>query len=148
MFIYKKILVPLDGSKLAEVALPHAESLAKQYDAELVLLTVATPPIITGHGHEAMVLLEKQTDKLMQDAELYLKGLKGQFTVSGIKTIILVKYGSVVESIIEIADSQAVDLVLIASHGRTGLTRVFFGSVAAGVLNRIEQPLMVIRSAH
>ena len=143
--MYKKILVPLDGSKLAEVALPHAESLAIKYDAGLVLLTVVTPPIMTGRGTEAMKLFEEQIDTLMQDAELYLKGLKGSFKKRGIKAEILVQYGSAVESIIKTADAQSVDLVLIASHGRSGLTRVFFGSVAAGVLNRIEQPLMVLR---
>jgi nucleotide-binding universal stress UspA family protein len=146
--MYKKILVPLDGSKLAEVALPHAESLAIKYDAELVLLTVVTPPIMTGRGPEAMKMFEEQIDKLMQDAELYLKGLKGSFTKIGIRAEIFVQYGSAVESIIKTADAQTVDLVLIASHGRSGLTRVFFGSVAAGVLNRIEQPLMVLRCAN
>jgi len=144
--MYKKILVPLDGSKLAEVALPHAESLAIKYDAELILLSVVTPPIMTGRGPESMKLFEEQIDTLMQDAELYLKGLKGSFEKRGIKAEILVQYGSAVESIIKTVDVQSVDLVLIASHGRSGLTRVFFGSVAAGVLNRIEQPLMVLRS--
>jgi nucleotide-binding universal stress UspA family protein len=147
MVMYNKILVPLDGSKLAEIALPHAESLARQYDAELVLLTVVEPPVMTGRGTEAMKLFEQRIDTLMQEAKLYLKGLKGSFTKRGIKVETYVQYGPVVENIIEIADGQPVDLVVIASHGRTGLTRVFFGSVAAGVLNRIEQPLMVIRSA-
>jgi nucleotide-binding universal stress UspA family protein len=142
--MYRKILVPLDGSKLAECALPHAESLAKKYDAELVLLTVIEPPAMTGREPEAMNLFQERIETLMQDAELYLKGLKGSFTQRGLKSDMLVEYGPVVESIVNTADGRSVDLVLIASHGRTGLSRVFFGGVASGVLNRIERPLMVI----
>lgn len=142
--MYKKILVPLDGSKLAECTLPHAESLAKQYDAELILMTVVEPSIKIGHGPKAMQLFEKQIDTLIQDAKTYLKGLKGSFKKRNLKADMLVEYGSIVESIIHIAEDRSMDLVLIASHGRTGLSRVFFGSVASGVLNRIERPLMVI----
>ena len=68
-----------------------------------------------------------------------------KFSEKHIRTETVVKLGPVVKNIIDFADSAAVDLVLIASHGRSGLGRFFFGSVAAGILNRIGQPLMVIR---
>ena len=142
--MYRKILALLDGSKLAECALPHAESLAKQYDAELILLMVIEPPVMTGRGPEAMNLFQERIETLMQDAELYLKGLKGSFTKRGLKSDMVVEYGSIVDSIVNTADGRSVDLVLIASHGKTGLARVFFGGVASGVLNRIERPLMII----
>jgi nucleotide-binding universal stress UspA family protein len=146
--MYKKMLVPLDGSELAEAALPHAESLARQYDATVILLSVITPPAITtGHGVEALQLFEKEIDTLQRDAEQYLHGLKNKLNKSQIQAKSIVKLEPVVESIVETANESAVDLVITASHGRSGLERVFFGSVAAGVLNRIEQPLMVIRSA-
>jgi nucleotide-binding universal stress UspA family protein len=143
--MYKKILVPLDGSKMAEIALPHAESLALQYQADLVLLSVIDPPSMTGRGDPAVQLFQQEMDTKMQAAEIYLKALKNQFSKKTIKAKYFVNLGSVVQNIIDIANSESVDLVLIASHGRSGLQRVFFGSVAAGVLNRIEQPLMVIR---
>jgi nucleotide-binding universal stress UspA family protein len=143
--MYKQILVPLDGSELAETALPHAESLATKYNANLVLLSVVTPPVITGRGAKAMELFEEQIDSLMEDAEQYLKKLGDQLAEKHIKTQRIVKLGSVVKNIIDFANDTSVDLVLIASHGRSGLGRFFFGSVAAGILNRIDQPLMVIR---
>jgi len=143
--MYKKILVPLDGSKLAEIALPHAESLALQYRADLVLLSVIDPPTMTGRDDPAVQLFQHEMDTKMQEAEIYLKALKNQYAKKNIKSKYFVHLGSVVQNIIDLANSESVDLVLIASHGRSGLQRVFFGSVAAGVLNRIEQPLMVIR---
>jgi nucleotide-binding universal stress UspA family protein len=143
--MYRKILVPLDGSKLAEVALPHAESLATRYDADLVLLTVLNPPLITDQYAQAAELYQQQLETLRKDAEIYLKGIQGVFKEKNIRSEFLVKVGPVVEGIVHTADTIEADLVVIASHGRTGLMRVFFGSVAAGVLNRVEQPLMVIR---
>lgn len=146
--MYKKILVPLDGSKLAEIALPHAESLSLQYQADLVLLSVIDPPSMTGRNDSAIQVFQKEMDTKMQEAEIYLKSLKNQFEKQNIKTRYFVNLGSVVQNIIDTAARESVDLVLIASHGRSGLQRVFFGSIAAGVLNRIEQPLMVIRRAN
>ncbi len=143
--MYRKILIPLDGSKLAEVALPHAESLATRYDADLVLLTVLNPPLITDQYAQAAELYQQQLETLRKDAEIYLKGIQGVFKEKNIRSEFLVKVGPVVEGIVHTADTIEADLVVIASHGRTGLMRVFFGSVAAGVLNRVEQPLMVIR---
>jgi len=146
--MYKKILVPLDGSKLAEIALPHAESLALQYHADIVLLSVIDPPSMAGRDNAAVHVFQKEMDTKMQDADIYLKALKNQYEKKNIKTKYFVNLGSVVQNIIETANNESVDLVLIASHGRSGLQRVFFGSIAAGVLNRIELPLMVIRPAN
>ena len=144
--MYKKILVPLDGSKLAEAALPHAESLAARYGAELLLLSVVTTPAIdTGRGREGPKLFQAEIDTRVQEAEDYLKQLRGSLRARNIAAKTAVKFEPVVRSIAETAAEAAVDLVVIASHGRSGLGRFFFGSVAAGLLNRIEQPLMVIR---
>ena len=143
--MYNQILVPLDGSELAEMALPHAESLARKYDTTLVLLSIVTPPTITSRGAKAMELFEEKINTLMQDADEYLDKLKRKLAEKKIKTEIYTKLGPVVKSILEFADNDDVDLVIIASHGRSGLGRFFFGSVAAGILNRVGQPLMVIR---
>jgi nucleotide-binding universal stress UspA family protein len=64
----------------------------------------------------------------------------------GFDTNALVMHGPVVESIIKAANTEDVDLIAMASHGRSGLGHVFYGSVAAGVLNRIDRPLLLIRS--
>jgi len=144
--MYKTILVPLDGSKLAETALQHAESLALKYDATLILLTVVSPPPIAGREPSDIGLFQQNMEDLRRDAERYLKGLKGEFREKRIRVETQVGLDPVVAEIVQTAESRSVDLVIIASHGRSGLGRFFFGSVAAGVLNRIEKPLMVIRS--
>lgn len=144
--MYKTILVPLDGSKLAETALPHAESLAIQYDATLLLLTVVSAPPISGREPADIGLFQQNMEDLRREAEQYLNGLKGEFREKNIRAEVRVGLDPVVAEIVETAESRAVDLVIIASHGRSGLGRFFFGSVAAGVLNRIERPLMIIRS--
>jgi nucleotide-binding universal stress UspA family protein len=143
--MYKKILVPLDGSKTAEIALPHAESLARQYDAELLLLSVISTPVVAARESLTVKTLQQQIDDESQEMRVYLKGLKGEFASKNIRAKAIYTIGPVVGSIIQTADAQSVDLVMIASHGRTGLKRVFFGSTAAGILNRIDQPLMVLR---
>lgn len=143
--MYKQILIPLDGSELAEMALQHAESLALQYKANLILISIVTPPVITSRGARAMELFEEQVDTLLQDADTYLDELKEKLAEKQIKAETFTKIGPVVKNIIEFADNGDVDLVVIASHGRSGLGRFFFGSVAAGILNRVGQPLMVVR---
>jgi len=142
--MYQKILVPLDGSKLAECALPHAESLAQMYRSTLVLLSVISPAALVGRAPADMQVFQESMEARRDEAEAYLKGLKGEFTEKNITTEIHVGIEPVVGEIIDTADKHDVDLVLITSHGRSGLERVFFGSVASGVLNRIERPLMVI----
>jgi nucleotide-binding universal stress UspA family protein len=145
--VYKHMLVPLDGSKLAESALPHAESLALKYGADIHLLRVARLPSLTGREFDGPEQFQLEMDLQKDEAERYLKGLLGEFREKGISVATHVGYGPVVAEIIDAADRYNADLVIIASHGRTGLSKVFFGSVASGVLNRIERPLMIIRSS-
>lgn len=145
--MYKNILIPLDGSKLAEGALAHGESMALTFGARLHLLRVVRPAVLTGREFDGPEQFQLEIDLHRGEAERYLDGLKGEFREKKIGVSVRVGYGPVVAEIIETADSVDADLVIIASHGRSGLSRVFFGSVASGVLNRIERPLMVIRSA-
>jgi nucleotide-binding universal stress UspA family protein len=79
--------------------------------------------------------------------ENYLKKVRDALTSKMIEAETHIGVEPVVKEIIETAETHDVDLVLIASHGRSGLGRVFFGSVASGVLNKIERPLMVIHPA-
>lgn len=143
--MYNKILVPLDGSKLAECALPHAEALAQAFKSTLVLLSVISPSTVVGRSSTDLEAFQKSLDARREEAQSYLKALQGQFSEKKIKSEIHVGIEPVVGEIVETAEKQSVDLMVIASHGRSGLERVFFGSVASGVLNRIEIPLMVIR---
>ncbi|MFO7559983.1 MAG: universal stress protein [Desulfobacterales bacterium] len=145
--MYKKILVPLDGSVRAEKILPHVENLAKVNGSEVVFLRVVQP-IIISDGYKGVLVDESQGESQRQvdTAIEYLSEIEGQFKKIGIKTDKISMVGSIVTTIIEVSQNENIDLIAMASHGRTGLSRVFYGSVAAGVLNAVDRPLLLIRS--
>ena len=147
--MYKKILGPLDGSKRAEAILPHVGELAHRFDAQIVLLKVVEPISVysTGGGYVPDLETIRQNHKrIIQGTESYLMGIKGEFREKSISTKSVVDEGPIVRMIIDVADREEVDLVAMASHGRTGLSHVFYGSVTAGVLHRIDRPLLLIRA--
>lgn len=145
--MYNKILVLLDGSKLAECILPHAESLAQNYKSSLVLLSVIEAESIVGRAPPNSDLFQEMMDSKRDELEKYLNGLKGTFRKKKIKAEVHICFGPVVREIVEAADKLSIDLVLIGSHGKSGLLElVFFGGVSSGVLNRINKPLLVVRS--
>jgi nucleotide-binding universal stress UspA family protein len=147
--MYKIILVPLDESKRAEAILPHVERLALCFDARVIFLEVVEPLKIYGTSHGYMPLLELdeyKRDTLIPRAEIYLAGLEGEFREKSISARSIVEEGPIVSTIIYVAEREEVDLIAMASHGRTGLSHVFYGSVAAGVLHRIDRPLLLIRA--
>ncbi len=145
--MYKTILVPLDGSKRAEAILRHVEQLAHRYDAKVVFLQVVEPTIVvTGPQVGYAGLYQQSFQQRTDTAATYLAALQGEFREKGIATRACVTHGTVVGAILDAAQREGADLVAMASHGRTGLARVFYGSVAAGVLHRIDRPLLLIRS--
>jgi nucleotide-binding universal stress UspA family protein len=145
--MYKTILVPLDGSKRAEAILPHVENLSLSFNAKVILFKVAEPSLLLEYDEvvDMSTYLEK-SDKQKKDAEYYLASLQENFRAKGIETQTLIGHGPVVKAIIDAAEQENVNLVAMASHGHGGLLRTFYGSVAAGVLQRIDRPLLLIRS--
>ena len=145
--MYNTILVPLDGSKRAEAILPHVEELAQRYDARVIFLQVVESiPIIVGPEGALVALRQEELERRTKQAESYLAALQGEFRKKGIEARTRVAYGPVVEAIINAAEREGADLIAIASHGRSGLSQVFYGSVAAGVLHRVDRPLLLVRS--
>ena len=145
--MYRTILVPLDGSERADAILPHVEELAKCHEAEVVLLQVIE--LISDVPYVAGASLDLSPETFAQwaaEAEAYLNRIQDKFREKGIETRTCVESGPVVETIISVAESESADLIAMASHGRTGLSRVFYGSVAAGVLHRVDRPLLLVRS--
>jgi nucleotide-binding universal stress UspA family protein len=145
--VYETILVPLDSSKRAEAILPHVEALAQCYEAELIFIQVIEPqPLITPSGQPDMTFHRQQVEQQTEQAELYLKTVQGEFQQKGITARRELGHGPVVEAIINSAAQRDVDLIALASHGRSGLAQVFYGSVASGVLQRVDRPLLLVRS--
>jgi nucleotide-binding universal stress UspA family protein len=147
--MYKRILVPLDGSKRAEAILPHVEELAQRYDAEILFLKIVEPSRVVASvdgfvpGPET---IQQDHDIAMKRANAYLMSLVGEFREKRISAKPVVEEGPIVSEIIDVSIREGVDLIAMASHGRTGLGHVFYGSVAAGVLHRIDRPLLLIRA--
>jgi nucleotide-binding universal stress UspA family protein len=145
--MYQVILVPLDGSRRAEAILVHVEELARASAARVVLVSVVEPstPVTAAQG----TLLDLQAmEREAAEMEQYLAGKVGEFRAKGIDAKGVVEYGPVVEAIINVAAREQAELIAMASHGRGGLARVFYGSVAAGVLQRVDRPLLVIRARY
>jgi len=145
--MYQKILVPLDGSKRAERILPHAENLATSYGATVILLQVVQMVII-GDGYKNIQYEESiaGSRQALREAEVYLDEQADRLRKKGLKVEKITQMGPVVETILDTAEKKNVDLIAMASHGRTGISKVFYGSIAAGVIHRIDRTLLVIRS--
>lgn len=146
--MYKKILVPLDGSDRAEAILPHVEEMAKRFGSQIVFMRVVEGDYFVP-GYQEVVDIsgyEQEYARRKSEVEAYLEGIKQRLSERGVSNKPVISYDSVVQSILNTAEAEEVDLIALASHGRSGLARAFYGSVASGVLNRIDRPLLIIRS--
>jgi nucleotide-binding universal stress UspA family protein len=149
--MYKTILVPLDGSRLAESILPYVEELARLGDATIIFLQVVDLPhsvgIPKGEAYDAMPhMTTEEANRRVAEAQRYLDGLVERLRDQGIAARGLVEYGPVVATILRIAQEQSASLIGLASHGRGGHGDVYYGSVAAGVVQRVDRPLLIVRA--
>ena len=145
--MYSKILVPLDGSKRAEAILPHVQALLEQEDqTKAILLQVVEPGKTFAVNESSYTEVFEVYDQATIDAEKYLNDVRERFEEKGFEAEVYVAHGSPVQGIINSAEHRDVDLIAMASHGRTGLSHVFYGSVAAGVLHLVDRPLLLIRA--
>ena len=145
--MYKTILVPLDGSARAEVIFDHLSAWSSQGTAELVLLLVVQPPIVTaGFKTISVEKSREEAQRLTEEGRKYLDKVSQRLQNQGFHCRALVEVGAVVEVIMKVAHREGVELIAMASHGRSGLSWVFYGSVAAGVLQQVDRPLLLIRS--
>ncbi len=147
--MFNKILIPVDGSQLAEVAYQTALAIAGKFDSEILLVRVVVPPYPITHvsgppyGDMFVGLREVVTD----EAEGYLRAQKAMLEREGYKAQThLVEGESVAMQIINVAEAQNVDLLVMSTHGRGGLGRWVYGSVADRVLRHADIPIMLIRA--
>lgn len=143
--MYTKILVPLDGSARAEKILAHVEQMAKSFGSRVILLQVVEP-IVTVSSADVFVPPTDSFSAKLERAQDYLNDLREKLREKGIDAESRVVGSTIVDAICEAAELEKADLIAMASHGRTGAARVFYGSVAAGVLHRADRPLLIIRS--
>jgi nucleotide-binding universal stress UspA family protein len=133
----------LDGSELAVRALDHAEKLAKTFDAEIILFQVVSFMPIYGSPELITPLIVDEKQK--EAAEKYLTDLAENMKKRGLKVSAMVKTGQqVAVEIIDFAKEIKADLIVMCTHGRSGITRWVLGSVAHKVLTRAETPILLI----
>ncbi len=137
--MYEKILVPLDGSELAEVALPYAEKMAGRVGSEVTLIDIRE----TAHDdHMHQLYMEKMVEATQRRAEGYLEGSGGQ----AIKIKSAVLSGHPAEQIVDYADRENMGVIVMATHGWSGIRRWVMGSVADKVLRATKRPVALIRA--
>ncbi|MEW6029740.1 MAG: universal stress protein [Chloroflexota bacterium] len=139
----KKILVPLDGSTLAEAALPHAMALAKSENAEVVILRVPIVPAreFFGHNDAMRAAINKKID---DESDQYVREKVRRLKMGIVKVIGVVREGPVPETITKVADEVGADLIAMSTHGCTGIRRWLKGSVAEEVVHLTHIPVMLI----
>jgi len=141
--MYKKVLVPLDGSELAECALPHVMNLVKGSVVEEVVLlnVVEIPSIMLAEGFDYVGFKNAQFGK----GQNYLADIQSRLSSEGVKVKTAMIEGRAADSIIEYSKDNAVNLIVIATHGYTGMKQLMFGSVALRVLHDAHVPVFLIR---
>ena len=139
--MFEKILIPMDGSELAELALPYAEEMIGRLGSELTLLHInqgAEDP----YSHIYQAYFEKVADNTRRGIERYLRKDEGR----AVKLDTIILDGHPAEQIIDYTDSQGIDLIIMATHGRSGIRRWTVGSVADKVIRVTKQPVLLIRA--
>ena len=154
--MYDRILVPLDGSKIGEAALPYVEGLVSKLapgtKVEVALLQVVsslTHYVVAGGEDMASVPIaytEKEIERFKKEALEYLDKAGEGLRSKGAVVNIVVGVGGSAEEILRVADDLKVDLVAMSTHGRSGLSRWAFGSAADRVLRGGKTPVLMVRA--
>lgn len=146
--LYKVVLVPLDGSPLAEKALPHAAAIASKFGARLTLFAVVesyqvySQPGVVG----PIVSVQFNISEEVARTREYLQGLADNLRSEGLDVVVDVHQGDPAAEICDYAKSIAADLIVMSTHGRSGIRRWVYGSVADRVLRGADLPVLLVRS--
>jgi nucleotide-binding universal stress UspA family protein len=139
------VVLPLDGSKEGEAALPYIEQLASKVGARVILLQVLATSYV-GLGYTYVAYTEQQIASDSALAKAYLDKVSGRLRQSEIATESVVRLGDAAGEIIDFTDKVGADLVAMSTHGRSGVGRWVFGSVAERVLHFGNKPLLLVRA--
>jgi len=151
--MYHKLLVPVDGSELAECILPHVESIARSCGAkDVIFVRVAEPIVIPLGGYEGFGTLSAEEFNKLETASKdaagrYLAQLVGRVKYDGVNiTSEVVAGGPVADVIADFATKNKIDLIVISTHGRSGISRWVWGSVADRILRSACVPVLIVRA--
>ena len=151
--MYRHMLVALDGSGEAEQVLAHVEALAGAFTSDVLLISAVTPPerLIaatiepgTGLAADPEPLLEAEEAE-EQDALAYLKAVAARLEAKGIRATFDAPEADAATAIVERALEHGIDLIAMTTHGRSGLSRLVWGSTAESVLRHAPCPVLLVR---
>lgn len=148
--MFDHLLVPLDGSHLAEAALPAATELASKFNSKITLVWVIQPPhliMTAANGSVYAQLLTEMRHQSEQDAHAYLRSHEGSLRQQGYSVQAVITEGeNVADALLDVAANRDVDTIVMSTHGRGGISRWVFGSVADKVLQQADVPVLLIRA--
>lgn len=141
----QRILVPLDGSPLAELALNEALALSQLPDSKVFLLQVI-PPIEDVIAGQVVITVDEQWEVRRATAHDYLRAITERPQWRTLSTEIAVEMGDPAQVILDFAHKNQIDRIVMCTHGRTGLSRWVYGSVASKVLEAADRTVVLIRA--
>lgn len=141
---HTSFLVPLDGSAFAEGALLHAAALARAFDGTILLLRATEPPMVA-YTYPQVTLVQRSSEELQQEAESYLEQVAVRLRSDGLAVQTVVREGWPADVIAHEGAALGPNLIVMTTHGRTGVARLLLGSVALQVVRRSALPVMLIR---
>ena len=147
--MYQHIMVPMDGSKLAECVLPHVEAVAGISNTIKVTLVRVVEPLHLHGGVESGFMPEERQrleDDATDIARSYLDNIARQLKDKGTAAEFEVLHGGVIEKLSEYANKHGVDLIIISTHGHSGIGRLVWGNVADRVLRSVHAPVFMVRA--
>ena len=146
--MYEKILIPLDGSELAECSLEHARAIAQGCNVTEVIVFRAIEPLstqtISALAEAGDDSIRKAEEQNRQDAEGYVLKVMNNLRTQGIASQAVTVEGRVADEILSYTEKNNVDLIVMSTHGRSGLSRFFFGSAAEKVSRHSRVPVLLL----
>jgi universal stress protein A len=144
---FKRILVATDLTPASQSAVSEAVALAKENGAELMIAHVCHTPSISQASAIAPCVYDEWTRNLKEAAQEQLQPILEEARREGIHAGALIAFGEPFEAIVEAAQKNNADLVILGTHGRKGVSRFFLGSVASRVISTAPCPVMTVRAA-
>ena len=147
--MYSHILLPLDGSPLAEHAIPYAEDLARKTGAKLTIMSCVEPYVITVPVVPTPIPaygIDTDVETLANDRLEYLESVREAIHEEGMDVDVALHRGRPPDEILRTVEEKGADLIVMTTHGRSGISRFIYGSVAERVLHGAKVPVLLIRA--
>lgn len=144
--MYEHIMVPIDGSQTSQCAIHHAKAIGKAFGSSVLLLYVIDPYPFTGIGTDLAYGQAQYVSEANEQAQQALQKAREEIEAEGITVETLTLEGSIVQNTIsQVVQERDITLVIMASHGRSGLEKFLLGSTTDRVLGTVHVPVLVVR---